>query len=132
MENIIAYLKYLIIGVVQGFTEPIPVSSSGHVMIVSELLGLGEQGFTFAILTNTASLLAVLLIYRKDLIRIATNFIKYLQTKNEKYITDFRYVILIIIGTIPAGVLGVLLNDIIAENVTMTTIALMLFITGIA
>ncbi len=87
MENIIAYLKYLIIGVVQGFTEPIPVSSSGHVMIVSELLGLGEQGFTFAILTNTASLLAVLLIYRKDLIRIATNFIKYLQTKNEKYIT---------------------------------------------
>lgn len=132
MENLISYIKYLIIGIVQGFTEPIPVSSSGHVMIVSELLGLGEQGFTFAILTNTASLFAILIIYRKDLMRLVTNSIKYLQTKNEKYITDFRYVFLIIIGTIPAGVLGVLLNDIIAENVTMTTIAIMLFVTGIA
>ena len=47
----------IIIGLVQGFTEPIPVSSSGHVMIASEILGLGEQGFTFAILTNTASLI---------------------------------------------------------------------------
>lgn len=57
----------IIIGMVQGFTEPIPVSSSGHVMVASELLGLGEQGFTFAILTNTASLFAIMFIYRKDI-----------------------------------------------------------------
>lgn len=51
MENfdLILVLKHFIIGIVQGLTEPIPVSSSGHVMIVSEILGLGEQGFTFAI-----------------------------------------------------------------------------------
>lgn len=130
--DLIYILKMIIIGLVQGFTEPIPVSSSGHVMIASEILGLGEQGFTFAILTNTASLLAILFIYRKDIARLAVNSLLYLRTRNPQYKSDFRFVLFIIIGTIPAGVLGVLLSDFIAENVSMTTIALMLFVTGIA
>ena len=76
MENIdiVLIVKHIIIGLVQGFTEPIPVSSSGHVMIASEILGLGEQGFTFAILTNTASLLAIMYIYREDIVRLITHF----------------------------------------------------------
>jgi len=130
--DIIYILKMIIIGLVQGFTEPIPVSSSGHVMIASEILGLGEQGFTFAVLTNTASLLAILFIYRKDIARLAMNSLLYLKTKNPQYKSDFRFVIFIIVGTIPAGVLGFLLSDFIAENVSMTTIAVMLFVTGIA
>ena len=130
--DIILIIKMIIIGLVQGFTEPIPVSSSGHVMIASEILGLGEQGFTFAILTNTASLFAILYIYRKDIARLAANSILYLKTKNLRYKSDFRFVFFIVIGTIPAGVLGILLSDYIAESVSMTTIAVMLFITGIA
>lgn len=130
--DIILIIKMIIIGLVQGFTEPIPVSSSGHVMIASQILGLGEQGFTFAILTNTASLLAILFIYRKDILRLAFNTLQYLKSKDNKYKNDFRFVCFIIIGTIPAGVLGVLLSDFIAANVSMTTIAIMLFVTGIA
>lgn len=130
--DIIFIIKMIIVGLVQGFTEPIPVSSSGHVMIASEILGLGEQGFTFAILTNTASLLAILYIYRKDIKRLAVNSIQYLKTRNDEFKSDFRFVFFIVIGTIPAGVLGVLLNDYIEENVSMTTIAIMLFVTGIA
>ncbi len=122
----------IIIGLVQGLTEPIPVSSSGHVMIVSEILGLGEQGFTFAILTNTASLVAILYIYRKDIARLISHSINYLKTREERYKSDFRFSCFIVIGTIPAGVLGVLLSDYIAESVSMTTIAIMLFVTGIA
>jgi undecaprenyl-diphosphatase len=132
MEDIILLIKHFIIGIVQGITEPIPVSSSGHVMIASEILGLGEQGFTFAILTNTASLLAVLVIYRQDIIRLAVHSLRYIQTRNSRYAADFRFVLLIIIGSIPAGVLGILLSDVIAENVSMTTIAIMLFVTGTA
>lgn len=131
-SEIIYTIKMIIIGLVQGFTEPIPVSSSGHVMIASEILGLGEQGFTFAILTNTASLLAILYIYRQDIVRLISNSIHYLKTKNHRYKSDFRFVCFIVISTIPAGVLGILLNDYIAENVSMTTIAAMLFVTGIA
>ena len=130
--EIIYIIKMIIIELVQGFTEPIPVSSSAHVMIASEILGLGEQGFTFAILTNTASLLAILYIYRQDIVRLIRNSIYYLKTKETSYKSDFRFVCLIIIGTIPAGVLGILLSDYIAENVSMATIAIMLFITGIA
>ena len=130
--DIALIVKMIIIGLVQGFTEPIPVSSSGHVMIASEILGLGEQGFTFAILTNTASLFAILYIYRKDIVRLAVNSILYLKTKNLRYKSDFHFIIFIIIGTIPAGVLGILLSDYIAESISMTTIALMLFVTGIA
>lgn len=134
MENIdiLLILKMIIIGIVQGFTEPIPVSSSGHVMIASELLGLGEQGFTFAILTNTASLLAILFIYRKDIERLAFNSLRYIKTKDPAYKSDFRFVCFIIVGTIPAGILGVLLNDLISESVSMSTIAVMLFVTGFA
>lgn len=130
--DIILIIKMIIIGLVQGFTEPIPVSSSGHVMIASEILGLGEQGFTFAILTNTASLVAIVFIYRKDILRLATNSIHYLKTKNARYKSDFFFVLFIIIGSIPAGVLGLLLKDYIADNVSMIVIALMLFATGTA
>jgi undecaprenyl-diphosphatase len=132
MEDIILLLKYMVIGLVQGFTEPIPVSSSGHVMIVSEILGMGEQGFTFAILTNTASLFAILFIYRQDIIRLLTNFFAFINTRNARYKADFMFCIYIIVGSIPAGVGGVLLSDVIADNVSMTMIALMLFVTGIA
>lgn len=130
--DLILIIKMIVIGLVQGFTEPIPVSSSGHVMVASELLGLGEQGFTFAILTNTASLLAILFIYRQDIVRLAVNSLNYLKTKDDRYKSDFRFVCFIVIGTIPAGALGFLLSDYIAENVSMTTIAIMLFVTGIA
>ncbi|TFE03843.1 undecaprenyl-diphosphate phosphatase [Jeotgalibacillus salarius] len=131
-SDFIYLIKIVIIGLVQGLTEPIPVSSSGHVMIASELLGLGEQGFTFVILTNTASLIAILMIYRRDIIRLIVNSISYLKTKESDYKNDFQFIRFLILATFPAGILGLLLNDFIAEQTSMTTIALMLFMTGIA
>lgn len=131
-SEIFYIIKMIIIGLIQGFTEPIPVSSSGHVMIASEILGLGEQGFTFAILTNTASLLAILYIYRQDIVRLISNSVYYLNTKNIRYKSDFRFVCFIVIGSIPAGLLGILLNDYIEEKISMTAIAIMLFVTGTA
>lgn len=130
--DIVLLLKLLLIGLVQGFTEPIPVSSSGHVMIASEILGLGEQGFTFAILTNTASLLAILYVYRTDIARIAMNSFRYVKNRDSEFKSDFCFVCYIVIGSIPAGVLGILLSDLIAENVSMNVIAVMLLVTGIA
>lgn len=132
MEDMIQLLKFAVIGLVQGFTEPIPVSSSGHVMIASEILGMGEQGFTFAILTNTASLLAILYIYRGDLIRLLSNFFAYLRTKEQRYKADYQFCWYIVAASIPAGVGGILLSDFIADAASMTTIAIMLFVTGIA
>ena len=89
----------IIIGLVQGFTEPIPVSSSGHVMIASEILGLGEQGFTFAILTNTASLLAILFIYRHDIKRLTINSLQFLKTKMSN--TKVIFVLFVLLSSEP-------------------------------
>ena len=130
--DLILIIKMIIIGLVQGFTEPIPVSSSGHVMIASEILGLGDQGFTFAILTNTASLLAILIVFRNDIIRLVKGFFLYIKTKDKQHKSEFNFCIFVVIGSIPAGVLGVLLSDYIADTVSMTVIATMLIVTGIA
>lgn len=130
--DLLLIIKMIIIGLVQGFTEPIPVSSSGHVMIASQILGLGEQGFTFAILTNTASLLAILIVFREDIIRLVKGFFLYIKTREERYRSEFRFCLFVVVGSIPAGVLGVLLSDYIADTVSMTIIAFMLIITGIA
>lgn len=130
--DIVSALKMIIIGVVQGITEPIPVSSSGHVIIFSELLGVGEQGFTFAILTNTASLFAVLIIYRKDIINLISGFLGYTLKKNKEKKSEFNFSIFIIIASIPAGVLGLLLSDRVSDSVSVNVIAITLIITGIA
>ena len=53
-------IQYLLLGLVQGITEPIPISSSGHIIIVRELFGIEARGLSFEIFVNFASLLAVL------------------------------------------------------------------------
>src|SRR5690625_7717518 len=73
-------VKYLILGLVQGITEPIPISSSGHLIIVRKLFGIEAEGLSFEIFVNFASLIAVLIIYRNDFIRIMINGFIYFTT----------------------------------------------------
>lgn len=130
MEDFILLLKYLFLGLLQGFTEPIPVSSSGHVEAAAYFLNLDLPGISFAILVNTGSLLAVLIIYKDDIIRLAKNGISYIRTKNPAAQADFRFIIYLIVATIPAGVIGVLFSDVL--NGTIKTVGITLIITGIA
>ncbi len=62
-QEIILLLKYLLLGVFQGFTEPIPVSSSGHLVFLQHFLGVEIEGLSFEVFVNFASLFAVLVIY---------------------------------------------------------------------
>ncbi len=62
MNDFMNLLKYAFLGLVQGITEPIPVSSSAHVIIVQNLFGLEIEGLGFEVLVNFASLLVILLI----------------------------------------------------------------------
>lgn len=72
MDQIILWLKYFFLGIVQGATEPIPVSSSGHLIIAQRLMGLKQNGLSFEILTNTASLIAIVFIFREDIMKLIT------------------------------------------------------------
>ncbi|WLR42933.1 undecaprenyl-diphosphate phosphatase [Bacillus carboniphilus] len=134
MENFLEIIKYILLGLFQGFTEPIPVSSSGHLVIVQHLFDLNIEGFTFELLVNAGSLIAVLIIYRQDLTRLTVNGLSYITTREEQSKSDFLFIVYLILATIPAGLVGVLFDDqieaIFKENIY--TIAITLIITGFA
>ena len=97
MEQFYYILKYLILGLFQGLTEPIPISSSGHLVLAQHLLGLKIEGFSFELLVNSASLLAVLLIYRNDLIRLTKNGLSYIlqEQKTQNQISSLLFILLL-------------------------------------
>jgi undecaprenyl-diphosphatase len=74
-----------------------------------------------------------LVIYRNDIIRLFNNGTSYVMRRNEESRDEFMFIIYLIVGTIPAGILGVLFNDYISAHFkTLTMIGAMLFVTGIA
>ncbi|WP_079480644.1 undecaprenyl-diphosphate phosphatase [Halobacillus salinus] len=132
MQEFFELIKYLFLGIFQGFTEPIPISSSGHLVIVQDLLNINLEGLNFEILVNFGSLIAVLMIYWNDLVRLTKNGVGFIFTKDEEQKEDFDFILYLLIGTVPAGVLGVLLGDMIEELSTTQTVGITLIITGVA
>lgn len=121
--------KYIFLGFVQGFTETIPVSSSGHLMIFKTLMNVDIDFDTLAILTNFGSLVAILILFRKDIIELITGFFKYLNTKEKKYKSEYKYCFLIVLGCIPAGLVGVIVSKLdlfakIEDNVKVVGLSL--------
>ncbi|MEJ8307389.1 undecaprenyl-diphosphate phosphatase [Saccharibacillus sacchari] len=133
MEETWLWLKYLILGIVQGATEPIPVSSSGHLIIAQRLLGIDQAGLTFEILTNTASLIAIMFIYRHDIGRLIVGTWQYIRTREAKYKSDFMFAMYVVIGTIPAVIVGLLFKDWIEDTFSsIKTVGVALLVTGLA
>jgi len=105
-------LKAIIVGIVQGLTEFLPVSSSGHIVIAQEVLGISfdeSQNLLFAIVLHFATALSTVIIFRKDIVEI---FRGLFQFKNNE---AFRFSVKIVLSMIPAALVGVLLKDIIEE-----------------
>ncbi|GIP33924.1 undecaprenyl-diphosphate phosphatase [Paenibacillus sp. J2TS4] len=133
MESLWETIKYAILGLLQGFTEPIPISSSGHLIIAQRLFGLEIEGLSFEVLVNFASLIAVLLIYRQDIVRLTVNGTAYLTKRDPSCRGDFMFIIYLIIATIPAGVIGVLFNDFISSRLKgIHVIGITLLVTAVA
>src|SRR5690606_20967453 len=133
MIDVLLWFKYLLLGLIQGFTEPIPISSSGHLIIAQKLMGMEQRGLSFEILTNTASLIAILYIFRDVIARLIKNGLRYITTKDPECKSDFKFIVYIIVGTIPAGIIGVLFKDKIEEVfASIYTVAVALLVTGIA
>ena len=122
-------LKYLFLGWIQGLTEAIPVSSSGHLMIFKHLIDLDVDFDTLAIVTNFGSLIAIILVFWKDIIKLVKNFFGYLFKKDKTCKDDYRYCWLIVLGCIPAGIAGLIVSkldllDKIEDNVKIVGISL--------
>lgn len=99
----------IVLGALQGATEFLPISSSGHLVIVPALLGWREPSVAFDVLLHAGTLAAVLLYFRSDLISLAAGTLK--DVRARRMGRDARLLLLLVVGTIPAGFAGLLLGD---------------------
>lgn len=104
------------LGILQGLTEFLPVSSSGHLVIAQAVAGIRNPGIAFEIYVHFGTLLSILVIFRNDLSEIIISFIGKLKSPKtliSGYQEDkhYRLLILLLIATIPAGVIGLLFKD---------------------
>lgn len=107
-------LQAIVLGIIQGLTEFLPISSSAHLVIVPYLLGWTfpeEQVFVFDVLVQVGTLLAVIVHFWSDLIRILKAWVHGIFQKQLFKNEDSRLGWLLIISTIPAGILGLLIKD---------------------
>ncbi len=106
----------IVLGIVQGLTEFLPISSSAHVSIVGQLLGGVDPGAAFTAVTQLGTETAVVLYFAKDIGRIIKHWTLSLFGKIPRNDPDARMGWLIIIGSIPIGVLGILFESAIDHN----------------
>ncbi len=97
-------LQYFIIGIVQGFTEFLPISSSGHLVLVSELMSWQDQGLFTDVAVHVGTLLAVIIYLRSHITALLKNFFSFQLTLNDNLIK-------IIIATLPAVIVGFFIFD---------------------
>ena len=112
---VIDLLKAVVLGIIQGLTEFLPISSSAHLRIFPELFGWGDPGAAFTAVIQIGTELAVLIYFRKDIWRIGSAWVRSLLQPKYRGTIDARMGWYIIVGSLPIVVLGVLLKDII-EN----------------
>ncbi len=104
-------LQAIILGVVQGLTEFLPVSSSGHLVLVPWLLNWPDPGLVFDAMVHWGTLIAVVAYFWSDLWSIAGAWLASLRERSLNPDPNRRLAWLIIVGTLPAVVAGVLLED---------------------
>jgi undecaprenyl-diphosphatase len=123
----------IVLGVVQGLTEFLPVSSSGHLVLANYFLGWGEAlpaVVTFA--TNTGTLVAVLIYLWRDVVAAVAGFVAGLVSAQGRRSDGWRMALLVLVGSVPTVVIGLLLRPVFAALNAPLPVALALVATGVA
>jgi len=101
-----SWFEAVVLGVVQGLTEFLPISSSAHILIVSQLFGWRDPGAAFTAVSQIGTETAVLLYFRKDLKRILVAWFTSVRLRQRPQSLDARMGWYILIGTLPIAILG--------------------------
>ncbi|MEC2070516.1 undecaprenyl-diphosphate phosphatase [Alkalihalophilus marmarensis] len=129
-----SWIEALFIGFIQGISEFLPISSSAHLLIVEKLLkiNMSDSPLTFEVFLHLASLLAVLLYFRKDVLKLLQGSYQYLFKKDQRSEGDFRFTALMAASTLITMIVGKLMEGWFGDSITNTaTIGAALIITGI-
>lgn len=128
-------ITYIILGIIQGITEPIPVSSSGHIFLFKNIFNTNIfNTLNFEIISNFGSFIAIFIIFWKDIKELIVAFFSYIFKKDtrKKYETKFRYALFVILSTIPVGITGFLFKDKLESLYSLKGLAIAFLITALA
>jgi undecaprenyl-diphosphatase len=129
----IGYGDGLLLGIVEGVTEFLPISSTGHLTIAEGLLGLktdSDQVTAFTAVIQMGAILAAVLFFRRDIVRIVVGFVRGLGSASARQEFDWRLSLCVIIGTVPIAVVGLALKSVIEgslRNLWVVAAALILW-----
>ena len=121
------WIEAIILGILQGLTEYLPVSSSGHLAIGSALFGIeGEENLTFTIVVHVATVLSTLVILWKEIDWIFRGLFKFQMNEETKYVLN------IIVSMIPVGIVGVFFKDYVEDIFSsgLLIVGIMLLVTA--
>ena len=104
-------IEIIILALIQGFTEFLPISSSAHLILPSQILGWEDQGLAFDVAVHVGTLIAVVIYFRKEVVDILSAWFKSFGAQGTT--DDSKLGWWIILGTVPAAILGLLLKDFI-------------------
>ena len=125
-------LEAIVLGLVQGLTEFLPISSTGHILFVPALAGWPDPGAAFSAVIQLGTMAAVLVYFRNDLWRMAVAFVKSFAGDRPLWRSsdsDARLGWYIVIGTIPISIIGIVFKDQIENNVrTLTLVAIVMIL----
>jgi undecaprenyl-diphosphatase len=128
----VSALEAIVLGIVQGLTEFLPISSTAHLRIVPAFAGWEDPGAAFTAVTQLGTMAAVLLYFRQDLWRIARATLRAVRDPAARSSLDARLGFYILIGTIPIGVFGLLFSDQIETGArSLTLIGCTLIVLGL-
>jgi len=130
-----SWLEAVVLGIVQGLTEFLPISSTAHLRIVPELLGWSDPGAAFSAVIQLGTVAAVIIYFAKDVARLAAAFFQSIAHRSPFESVDSRLAWFVVIGTIPVGIAGVLFKKSIETSLrslyviafSMIVLALVLF-----
>jgi undecaprenyl-diphosphatase len=126
----VSVLEAIVLGIVQGLTEFLPISSTAHLRIVPAFVGWEDPGAAFTAVVQLGTMAAVVLYFRRDLIRIGTAWLRSLRDRAVRRTLDARLGWYIVLGTIPIGIFGLAFKDPIengARDLYLISIALIVF-----
>jgi undecaprenyl-diphosphatase len=133
-------LKAVILGIVQGLTEFLPISSSGHLVLLQNLFGLTEPELLFDVVLHCGTLLAIVIVFRQEVLSLVYEFFRLPKSlwghgtagRSWRYRPHFRMLVLIIVGSVPTAIIGLGFKDVF-ESLFGSTLAvgIALLVTGL-
>lgn len=130
MDDFLTTILYVLLGLLQGLTEPLPISSSGHMVLFQRLTGMEDYGLFFENLLHIASLIAIVVILRKRIVELARGTFRYIFLRDRAYATAFHDVLKILLAAVPIGIVGFTLGPYIDGFTPLWSVGAGLFVTA--